>query len=314
MNRLLSCVIVFIFLIKVDSTAQKLAEQPNYYRLQIGTFEVVALSDGTIPVDAHKLLHPKDPQIIDKLLNEAFIENSVETSINAYLIKADGKLILIDTGSGELFGSDHGGLLVSSLKSIGYSPSQITDILLTHIHADHSGGLTIKGKKVFPNATVHVNKKELNFWLDQEQVAASAVKGLNTPAFEVLKPYLLDKKVKTFEGDTTLFPGVSTLEYFGHTPGHTVYVLESGKDKLLFWGDLIHIAAIQLKGPAFSNDYDTDKTKAATQRQKAYSEAAKSGYIIAADHISFPGFGRIRASSAGFDFVPVPYSVLKRTK
>ena len=306
--------IVITILISVNSQGQAITKQADYYRLKIGDFEVTALSDGTIPVDAHKLLHPKDPQVIDKLLTDAFIENAVETSINAYLIKTDNKLILIDTGAGELFGPDHGGLLVTSLKSAGYFPEQITDILLTHIHLDHSGGLTVRNKKTFPNAIVHVNKKELDFWINQEKGGLSASSPIKNPAFQGLKPYMTDQKIKTFEGNISLFPGVSTLEYLGHTPGHTVYVLESGKDKLLFWGDLIHIAAVQLQGPEFSNDYDTDKVKAAVQRRKAYEEAAKSGFLIAADHISFPGIGRIRADGKGFQFVPIPYSLLGRNK
>lgn len=314
MKRFFKYPIIFIFLNILNSNAQVINNQAGYYRFQVGTFEVTALSDGTVPVDAHQLLHPEDPARINKLLAEAFIESPAETSINAYLIKSGSRLILVDTGAGELFGADHGGALISSLKAAGYLPEQITDILLTHIHVDHSGGLTVKNKQVFPNATIHVNKKELDFWSGQEKTAATPGATVNKPASAVLKPYINQKKVRTFSGNVELFPGVSTLEYFGHTPGHTVYVLESGKDKLLFWGDLIHIAAVQLSGPEISNDYDTDKQKAAIQRQKAYADAAKSRYLIAADHISFPGIGRIKAKGNVFEFVAVPYSVLGRNK
>ena len=293
---------------------QNLLSQPGYYNLPIGEFEVIALIDGTVPVDANKLLKAPKPGQVNQFLKEAYLTDPIETSINTYLIKAGDKLILVDTGAGELFGPETGGKLITSLKSVSFTPGQITDVLLTHIHIDHSGGLTTKGNMAFPNATIHVNKKEIDFWLNHEQPSPADTRGItaNRPAFTALKPYLTAGKVKTFIGSTELFPGLSTLEYSGHTPGHSLYILESNKDKLIFWGDLIHVAAVQLHGPEIPNEYDFDKSKAALQRRKAYHEAAQQGYLIAADHISFPGIGRIKATTKGFDWVPVPYSLLGR--
>ncbi len=297
------------------SPAQPYPAQANFYRFQVGNVEVVALSDGTIPVDVHKLFPKTEPKTLNKIIQAYYLSNPVETSINTYLIKSGSQLILVDAGSGDLFGPEHGGQLLSSLRAIGHRPEQITDVLLTHIHVDHSGGLVKQGKSVFSNATIHVNQKDIDFWLAHVQPSASdaGVITVNRPAFLAVKPYLEAGKVKTFLGETKLFPGISAVDFAGHTPGHSVFVLESNGEKLVFWGDLIHMAAIQLNGPAFINDYDFDQARAVTQRQKAYREASQDGYLIAADHISFPGIGRVRSKGSTFDWIPVPYSAFNRT-
>lgn len=299
----------------VVTWSQGKTPQSGYQVFNVGSIEVIALSDGTVPVSANDLLKDKKPGSINLLLDEAFLSDPVEVSINAYLIKTTNNLILVDTGSGELFGT-YGGHLIGSLKEAGLNPNDITDILITHIHVDHSGGLSSHNAIQFPNATVHVNKKEVDFWLSRSEPKKDEDKGItaNRPAFLALKPYLDAGKIKTFQGDVTLFPEITTVEFTGHTAGHTVFVLESNKEKLVFWGDLIHVAAVQLHHPDFLNEFDFDKGKAAAQRAKAYKIAANEGYLIAADHISFPGIGRIRAVGSGYVWVPIPYSILGRTR
>ncbi len=307
--------LLMLILTGAISWSQGKTPQSGYMVFTVGSVEVIALSDGTVPVSANDLLTDKKQGSIKLSLDEAFLSDPVEVSINAYLIKTKNNLILVDTGSGELFGT-YGGHLTASLKEAGFSPNDITDILITHIHVDHSGGLSAHNTIQFPNATVHVNKKEVDFWLSRSGPKKDEDKGVtaNRPAFLALKPYLDAGKVKTFEGNVALFPEVKTVEFTGHTAGHTLFVLESKDQKLVFWGDLIHIAAVQLHHPDFLNEFDFDKEKAAAQRAKVYQIAAKEEYLIAADHISFPGVGRIRAVGSGYVWVPVPYSVLGRNR
>jgi glyoxylase-like metal-dependent hydrolase (beta-lactamase superfamily II) len=226
------------------------------------------------------------------------------------------KLVLIDAGVGSLFGPDHGGKLVDNLKAAGYSPEQVTDVLLTHVHLDHSGGLSVDNKKQFPNAMVHVNQKELHFWMKHLAPQKGETRSIaeNRPAFEALKLYLNAGKVAPFEGEKILFDVIRTKEVVGHTPGHTVFILESEKEKLVFWGDLVHIEAVQFHGPEIKNEFDFDKEKAGGQRQKAYEEALTEGYLVAADHISFPGIGRVKRDGTGYRWLPLPYTLPRRTK
>ena len=134
------------------------AQTSAAYKIRVGDIEVYSLSDGTVDIDAEKLFKNNEPGRSTKILEEQFMTNPVEVCINVFLLKIGSKIILIDSGAGELLGTS-AGHLTKSLKSIGITPNDITDILLTHIHGDHSGGLVVKGEKVFPNAIIHVNKK-----------------------------------------------------------------------------------------------------------------------------------------------------------
>lgn len=299
--------------------ANSYAQQGAYYQFKVGQVTVTALSDGTVPLDAAKLFN-QDQVEVKKLMENAYLNNPVETSINAYLIKTGNKLILIDTGSGELFGPSHGGSLVGSLAAAGYKANQITDILLTHIHNDHSGGLTIKGQAVFPNAVIHVSQLDASYWLDEKRMekadpnALSSNKGSFVNAIKVFKPYMAEGKVKTFEGNTELFPGIRAVATPGHTPGHTLFILEDNGDKLVFCGDLIHVAGVQFAKPDVIDGFDVDQKLAAEARLKIYKDAADHGYLIAGDHISFPGVGRLRQKDKGYEWLPLPYSLEGRTK
>lgn len=301
-------IVLLISLFSATVNAQQLSKQPGYYSLSIGSFEVIALSDGTVPVNTKELFF--NNQKTTALLKKAFLPDVVETSINTYLIKSAQQLILVDAGSGALFGPNYGGALLQSLKKAGFEPKDITDILLTHIHLDHTGGLTVNGKMIFPNATLHINKKETDFWVTHEKPDSSDSRGIksNRKSYLSLKTYLDAGKVKTFNSDTTLFAGISTYECAGHTAGHTIYKLESKGEKIVFWGDLIHVSAVQLSAADIPNEYDFDQTKAAMQRKNAYAQAAAEGYLIAADHISFPGIGHVRADNNGYVWVPVNYT------
>lgn len=295
------------------------AQQAAFYQFKVGQISVIALSDGTVPLDAEKLFQ-HEPDQVKQLMADAYLHNPVETSINTYLIKTGRKLILVDSGSGELFGPAHGGRLRASLAAAGYQPAQVTDVLLTHIHNDHSGGLSINGQAVFPNAVIHVSQLDSDYWLDEQRMEKADPKALSSNkssfinAIKVFKPYQLAGKVKTFQGDVELFPGICSVATPGHTPGHSLFVLEDGGEKLVFCGDLVHIAGIQFVQPQMIDGFDVDKQAAAAARIKIYNDAAEQGYLIAGDHISYPGVGRLKKLAKEYQWLPIPYSVEGRTK
>lgn len=283
--------------------------QPGYYRMQLGNVEVTALSDGTIPQDVVKLLTNARPGEIDQLLQQHYVTTPVETSVNAYLIKTNDKLILVDAGTADAFGPTLGSL-TKSLNNAGYKPEQIDAVLITHIHPDHVGGLMEGDKMVFPNATIYISKPEVAFWLTEES-KNKAPEGLQfyfQNAAQKVGPYLKAGKVKTFEYGGELFPGITPIASPGHTPGHSFYALESKGQKLVFWGDIMHVAPVQLTDPSITIQYDVDPKAAAFQRKKAFTEAAKQGYWVAGDHVSFPGIGRLRADGSKYVWAPINYS------
>jgi glyoxylase-like metal-dependent hydrolase (beta-lactamase superfamily II) len=284
-------------------------QAPGWYRMMLGDFEVTALSDGTVDLPVDKLLTNIAPAKLTAALTRAYLKPPVETSVNCYLINTGSKLVLIDAGAGGLFGPTLGNLL-TNLKAAGYKPEQVDEIYITHMHPDHVGSLAANGKASFPNAVVRAHKLEGEFWLAQpnKDKAPEAMKGFFDGAMGSLNPYVASGKYKPFEGETELVPGVRAVPALGHTPGHTTYVVESKGEKLVVWGDMMHVAAVQFADPSVTIQFDTDSKKAVPERKKAYADAAKNGYFVAIAHVSFPGIGQLRTDGAGYRWLPVNYS------
>ena len=289
-------------------------QAPGFYRMMLGDFEVTAISDGTVKLPMKDLLTNTTPARVDAALKRAAIAYPVETSVNAYLINTGSKLVLIDTGAAGLFGPTLGNLL-TNLKASGYQPEQIDEIYITHMHADHVGGLMSGGAIAFPNATLRIDKADTDFWLSEAKMNAAPAdsKGFFQGAMASVNPYVAAGKLKTFEGGVELVPGIRSQATHGHTAGHSVYIVESKGEKLVLWGDLMHVAAVQFDNPAVTIKFDSDTKDAAKERKKAYADAAKGGYIVGVSHISFPGLGRVRANAGGkgYTWIPVNYSSLK---
>lgn len=288
------------------------AQAPGWFRMMLGGFEVTALNDGTVALPVDKLLTNTTPEQVNRALARSFLKSPLDTSVNGYLINTGSKLVLIDVGAAGLFGPTLGNL-VANLKAAGYQPEQVDEIYVTHLHADHCGGLMAGEQRAFPNAVVRIDKREADFWLSPENLekAPEEAKNFFRGAQMSVNPYIAAGKFQTFDGDTELVPGVKALASHGHTPGHTTYLVESQGQKLALWGDLMHVGAVQFARPFVTIQFDSDPKAAAAQRRKAYADAAKGGYFVAAAHLPFPGVGQLRAEGRGYDFQPVNYNGLR---
>ena len=286
------------------------AQAPGWYRMKLGNFEITALSDGTVALPMETLLRNIKPEQIKSLLAHAYLKPPFETSVNGYLVNTGSKLVLIDTGAAGLFGPTLG-KLAANLKASGYQPEQVDEVYITHMHGDHVGGLTTAdGKMVFPNAIVRADLREGGHWLDKAKMDAApgdAKEGFQA-AMVSLQPYVAAGRLKPFDGATELVPGVHAVPARGHTPGHTIYAVESQGQKLVVWGDLMHVAAVQFPQPSATMTFDSDSKAAAPQRALNYADAAKTGYFVAVAHISFPGIGKLRAAGKGYEWVPLNYN------
>ncbi len=284
------------------------SQAPGWYRMKIGAFEITALSDGTVSLPMDKLLTGAKPEVVNGLLARSYLKAPVETSVNGYLINTGSKLVLVDAGAAGLFGPTLG-KLVANLKAAGYTPEQVDEICITHMHPDHVGGLVADGKMVFPNATVHADMREGSYWLNKDNMdkAPADGKGFFQGAMASLAPYVAAGKLKPFDGATDVVPGVRAMPAPGHTPGHSFYVAESQGSRIVFWGDVMHVAAVQFANPSIAIAFDTDSKAAVPARAKAYAEAAKQGYFVAIAHVSFPGIGQLRAEGKGYHWLPVNY-------
>jgi glyoxylase-like metal-dependent hydrolase (beta-lactamase superfamily II) len=286
-------------------------QAPGYYRWMLGEIEITVLSDGTFPFDTGKILTNITAKQLDAALARSFLKNPVETSVNAFLINTGAKLVLVDTGCGTLFGPTVGRLL-SNLEASGYQPEQVDEIYITHMHGDHVGGLAVDGKVAYPNAIVRAAQQEADFWLSKAHMDAAPAEGKDgyQSAMNMLNPYIAAGKFKPFSGDTELVPGIRAVASPGHTAGHTLYVVESSGQKLILWGDLMHVATAQFTDPSVTIRFDTDSGMAVAARRKVFGDAAEHGYWVGGAHLSFPGVGHLRAAGSGYGFVPANYTAL----
>ncbi|HTM82875.1 MBL fold metallo-hydrolase [Asticcacaulis sp.] len=286
-------------------------QAPGYYRLMLGAFEITALSDGTDDLPVDQLLTNTTKAKTDLALHNAFEASPLETSVNAFLINTGTRLILVDTGAGAMFGPTLG-KLISNLKAAGYQPEQIDEALITHLHPDHVGGLVSDGKASFPNAQVFVSKADADFWLSKANLDAApeSSKVFFTDAVSAVAPYIAAQHFSIFDGSTEIAPGIRTVSLPGHSPGQTGYAVESQGQKLLIWGDVVHVEAVQFDDPSVTIAYDASPETAEAERNKQFQKAASEGYLVASAHLAFPGFGHVRASGKAFQWVPVNYSRL----
>lgn len=297
------------------STAQVGGQAPGYFRLFVGRFEVTALLDGTHPFPSDKVAVGATEAQVAATLKDDFLPLRYEGMINAFLVNMDGRLVLIDTGAGTLYGKDGGGLK-RAIAAAGYTPDQVDDVFITHLHEDHAGGLVLNGQPVFSKAIIHIPRKEADFWLDNRNQAT--VNDLLKPFFpavqKVVLPYQQSGRVKLFDEGAALVPGLTPIAAPGHTPGHTVYLLQDSGQSLLFWGDTVHMAPVQFPDPKVAIRYDWNVPMAVAAREKLMARAASEKWLVAGAHISFPGVGHIRRTGADrFEWVPLNYT-LNRTQ
>jgi glyoxylase-like metal-dependent hydrolase (beta-lactamase superfamily II) len=286
-------------------------QAPGWHRAKVGDIEVTALLDTTAKLPMLQFLTGAPKEQLSAQMAKHFLTDQPELSVTAYLVNTGKKLVLIDTGLGTGMGSTP--MLLGNLRGAGYKPEQVDEIYITHMHGDHIGGLSVGNKRTFPNAVLRIDKADTDYWLSDAAMKAApedSREGFMT-AKAMVGPYAAAGKLKPFEGETELVPGVTAVPTHGHTPGHAIYRIESKGETLILWGDLMHVAAVQFEAPKIAITFDSDSPRAIEQREKAFAEAAAKRWMVGAAHLSFPGLGHIRAEGGGYVFEPLNYSALR---
>ncbi|MDR0660950.1 MAG: MBL fold metallo-hydrolase [Prevotellaceae bacterium] len=281
------------------------------YTYKVGEYEVILLPEGQ-QTSKPSVLIGATPE----MLTETMSDGTYISAVNAFLVKTPQANILVDTG--------YGHKLLENLASVGVSPEDIDQVLLTHMHRDHIGGLLLDGKAAFPNATLSISTPEAAYWTSKEimnsmpenrrggfQAAQKAVNIYEREAgfmdFEPLdiEDSLLDY-VKMSDGYAMpKVDGVTGYKAFGHTPGHTMYMVESKGEKLLIWADLTHVMPIQMPYPEISVTYDVDPKMAAESRKKVLEFVTINKIPIAGMHIAYPAIGNVEGYGKAYRFIPV---------
>lgn len=284
-------------------------QAPGFYKWTLGNFAITSLSDGTFDLPVDQLLIGPEPGEVAAAFELAFAKLPMEMSVNAFLIDTGAQLILVDAGGGSLYGPTLG-QTQQNLIAAGYQPDQVDLVLLTHIHGDHSGGLSIEGKPAYPNAKVWVGQGDIDFFTDPDKKeAAAGLDELNFSAAQsLLSAYQEAGQLVAFSGEREIVPGVRALPAIGHSTGHTVYAIESEGESLVLLGDLLHVPQVQFAHPEYSMVFDLDQDEAAAVRKTVLDGASGKRQWIAGAHFSFPGIGHLLAKGDGFTYVPAEYS------
>ncbi len=276
---------------------------PTIYHRRIGDIVVTALSDGAIE-RTNEMMNGVPADEGQRHLTKAF-RTKFLLSINAFLIWVGDRVILVETGSGDYLGPEAGKLL-ANLNAAGVDPAVIDTILLTHMHPDHSAGLTdmTTGLANFPNAELITHENEPKHWFDDAEMAKGSErekKLMFQQAREQTAPYR--DRMKTFtQGEVA--PGITAVPCPGHTPGHSAFLIESAGESLLIWGDTVHMPEVQVPRPEVTMVVDTDPAMAEASRRRIFDMAASERLLVTGMHLHYPGFGHVAREGNEFRFVP----------
>jgi len=262
------------------------SESDGIFSYRVGRFEVHLLVDSERDGNAGII-----PGADEATLRRYIPASGFKHSTNAVLIKAPGRNILVDTA--------FGGPIFEKMEKLGVKPDQIDAVLITHLHGDHIGGLQKDGKPLLPRAKIYLDNRERNHFtrtaVNQGAVAALNAYGSNVITFDALPPGPVLKEI---------IPGICAIASFGHTPGHTSFLVESGWEKMLIAGDFLHVALVQFPHPDISATYDMDQKAAASSRRELMDYAANLRIPIGGMHIVYPGIGNVEADGNGYKFIP----------
>ena len=280
------------------------------YRFKVGDFEITAFSDGYFDATT-QLFVGVDQAEAGKSLERDFHGTgpAVRLGVNAFVLNTGDKLVLIDAGTIPGFAPTLG-KLPERLVAAGFKPEDFDAIVMTHLHADHVGGLlSAPDVARFPKAEFIVSAAEHKFWHDDGIMAQAPkdMQGFFQAARATSKPYA--KALRTFDKDGEVLPGVSSVALPGHTPGHTGYLIASGKDSALLWGDIVHSSSIQLAHPEATVVFDVDPKQAAATRKALLDRVSADKSLVAGMHMDFPAFAHIEKSGDGYRAAPQPWRI-----
>lgn len=282
---------------------------PSRYALKVGDIDVLVISDGVLPLPSKMLAHNADSAERAAWLNGMYLPpDGFDWALNAVVVRSGSKTILIDAG----LGSDpdlhlpKAGQLIRRLEAAGVDLATITDIVLTHMHMDHVGGLLVDGVKdrLPPDLQIHVAAAEVKFWESPDFTHTDMPQGfpdaLRAAAKRFAKEY--HNNLRQFDDEHEVAAGVVVRRTGGHTPGHSVVRLTSGGEALTFAGDAVF--TVGFEHPDWHNGFEHDPEEASRVRVQLLRELAESGEMLVATHMPFPSIGRVAVDGSAFRWVP----------
>ena len=283
---------------------------PSRYALKVGDIDVLVVSDGVLPLPTQMLGHNVSAAERAPWFKEMYLPpEALDWALNVMVVRSGDRNILIDAGLGmdPDLNLPRAGQLIRRLGASGINLGEITDVVITHLHMDHIGGLLVDGVKeqLHPELRIHVAAAEVEFWKAPDFSRTNMPPGfpdaLRATATHFLAEY--GSYVRTFDEVHEIAPGVTAHRTGGHTPGHSVVRLNSNGEALTFAGDAIF--AVGFEQPNWHNGFEHDPEGAAQVRITLLNELAGTGEMLVATHLPFPSVGRVSADGDVYRWVPV---------
>jgi glyoxylase-like metal-dependent hydrolase (beta-lactamase superfamily II) len=282
---------------------------PSRYALKVGNIDVLVVSDGVLPLPTKMLGHNVKQIEREKWFDEMYLpKDALDWALNAMVVRSGDRTILVDAGLGmdpDLH-LPRAGQLIRRLGAAGIDLAEVTDVVITHMHMDHIGGLLVDGVKerLHPDLQIHIAASEVDFWKSPDFTRTNMPEGFPDALRATAKQFWMEYSnyVRTFEDEREVAPGVRVRRTGGHTPGHSVVRIDSNGEALTFAGDAVF--AVGFEQPTWHNGFEHDPEEAARVRIGLLRELAGTGELLVATHLPFPSIGRVSADGEVFRWVP----------
>ena len=285
----------------------------GWYRYKIGSIEVTVATDGVARfkmAEDHVINIKKD--VVNAALAEVFMEKDMMTTpYNPVCLNTGSKLVVIDTGTGEASykkSNGVGGQFVTNLAASGIERTAVDTVIISHYHGDHINGLLMEDNSLtYPNAEILVPAREHAYWMDDGEMSRATAGRLQTNFKNVRRVMNAEvmKRLKTYEWDKEVIPGVTAQGTPGHSPGHTSYVIASGSDTVYLQSDVTHVPFLFVRHPDWHAFYDQDGAMAEATRRKVYDMLVADKMRVQGFHYPFPSLAHVEKYGTGYREIPV---------
>jgi len=280
----------------------------GYFSYWVGDIEVISIYDGIFerPVELGFVVD-QDPDELRAALREGGYSDAfvpVEFAFTA--LRAGGRTILVDAGTGGHLFPSAGLAANGGLRRAGIAPEDVDVVLVSHMHRDHVSGMIDPetNASLFPNAEVMVGETEYAFWTNDATIARLP-EARRQSVMSINEAFQSWTNVSKFTGGQEVLPGITAIDSFGHTPGHTTFQISSGDDQLLLIGDAILLPALFVQHLDWLPIADMDGSTGLDTRRRLIDRAVADGTMIAGYHFGFPNAGKISADGSTFAFEPI---------
>ncbi|MGL6245855.1 MBL fold metallo-hydrolase [Pseudomonas sp.] len=277
------------------------------YALRVGEIDVIVISDGVLPLPTSTMSTNVDPADRAAWFKDQYLgPDAFDWPLNVLVLRSGDQTILVDAGLGGQFpGFPRAGMFPKRLEAAGIDLGSVTDVVITHMHMDHIGGLLVDDVKsrLRADVRIHVSATEVAFWASPD----FSLTTMPSPVPDVLRSTAeqfineFHSKLCTFEDEYEVAPGVLVKLTGGHTPGHSVVYVTSGGERLTFAGDALFPVAFE--HPDWHNGFEHDPEESVRVRVRLMQEAAASGELFVATHLPFPSVGRVAIDGDAFRWV-----------